>query len=75
MTLFMSTAIQTINMQIISWTSTSTLEFDPGETSITIDPPTNPFMFAVRILGINLNDNIRFFDVFLVERTYINGMY
>ena len=75
MTLFMSTAIQTINMQIITWTSTSTLEFDPSETNIAINPPSNPFTFAVKLLGINLNDNIRFFDVFLVQRTYINGMY
>lgn len=75
MTLFMSTAIQTINMQIISWTSTSTLEFDPAETNITISPPDNPFMFAVKMLGVNLNDNVRFFDIVMVDRNFKNGVY
>lgn len=30
-------------------------------------------MFAVKLLGINLNDNIRFFDVYMVEHTYLSG--
>lgn len=70
MVLFMNTAIQTIDMNNITWTSTSEYSFDPSETNVTIaniSADSNPFMFAINILGVNLNsNNSRFFDVSLI---------
>jgi hypothetical protein len=73
--LFMSTAIQTVNMQIINWSSSSELLFDPSETIIPINPPHNPFVFGIKLFGVNLNDNAsRLFDIVMVERHYQNGL-
>lgn len=32
-------------------------------------------MFAIKLLGLNLNDNVRYFDIRIVEREYMNGLY
>lgn len=77
MVLFMNTAIQTVDMTNIIWTSTTENQFDPTESNVTITTPSkssNPFMFAVNIMGVNLNSNTsRFFDVSLIEHHYIRG--
>lgn len=72
--LFLNTAIQTINMDIINWTSTRDLLFDPARYDVKIDPRNSHFMFAGGILGVNLNNAThRFFDVEIYEVAYENG--
>jgi hypothetical protein len=55
-------ALQTINKQIIKWNATTKTSFIPS--SVSIDTQSNKFMFAVTLVGINLNDpHQRFFDI------------
>ena len=32
-------------------------------------------MFAIKLLGMNLNDNERYFDITMVEREIVDGLY
>ena len=72
--LFMNIALQTVNLQIINWSSTTETSFNPLPTTISVDPENTKFMFAVSIMGMDLNDvNQRFFDIYLVERHFTQG--
>ena len=71
--LFTSTAISTLNMTNIFWTSTSSYLFDPTPTSITT-ATKGSFMFAVGVLGVNLNSPTeRFFDVTMIDHNIARG--
>jgi hypothetical protein len=71
--LFMNTAIQTVNKDIISWTSTTTNYLSPTSTNVTFGPSSN-FVFTVGLMGLNLNDpKIRYFDVEMIEHHYKSG--
>ena len=65
--LFFNTAIQTINKSIISFTSTVQYQSNPTSTNITLS--NTGFMFAVGLLGLNLNDpSFQYFDITLKEK-------
>ena len=65
--LFMGTAIDTINMDIINWTSSQEFLIDPVATELTIDPKGKHFMFAVGVMGLDINNAThRYFDLEMV---------
>lgn len=71
--LFMNTAIETINKQIINWTATTSNYLEPTHTNITFGQNSS-FMFTVGIMGLNLNNPLlRYFDITLIEHHYQAG--
>lgn len=69
----MGTAIDTINMDIINWSSSQEFLIDPIATELTVDPKQKRFMFAVGVMGLNINNSThRYFDLEMVEVGYSN---
>ena len=70
--LFSDNAINTVNKTDIAWSTVSENIFEPTSTQIKFNPSTKT-MFAIGILGLNLNDpNVKYFDIELIPKVLAN---
>lgn len=64
--LFTNLGIKTIEREIINWSFETNNSPEPTLTTVKIDPKS--FMFAITIMGIDLNNpNKRIFDLVIQE--------
>lgn len=70
MILFASMAIKTVNREIINATTTVNSEIDPVPIKL-VTSPKGGFMFAISVLGFNLNDPVtKYFNVTLRQNFF-----
>ena len=71
--LFASQGWATLNHEIIFVSSNMMGDIDPPPVNVTVDP-NEPFMFAVAIDGLDLNDpNISYFDIVMTQNQLHQG--